>query len=224
MLLSPKELAEQYPYTWEYLCLNRLKLEAREHGKWKHKNWYAFGRSQNLSEMEQPKILTPSIANQSSFTYDAEDYYYFVGSGGGGGGGYGITVSHNSGLSAQYLLGLLNSKLLNVYIKENSTSFRGGYMAFNRQYIEALPIRRIDPNNRPDKAIHDRIASLVERMLTLHQQKNTAATVHERTLLERQITATDRQIDQLVYALYGLTDEEVALVEGECKIIKKQST
>ena len=49
---------------------------------------------------------------------------------------------------------------------------------------------------------------------TQHQQQTTATTDHERTLLERQITATDRQIDQLVYTLYGLTDKEIALVEG----------
>jgi hypothetical protein len=38
-------------------------------------------------------------------------------------------------------------------------------------------------------------------------------TDNERTLLQRQIAATDRQIDQLVYELYGLTDEEVRIVE-----------
>ncbi len=51
-------------------------------------------------------------------------------------------------------------------------------------------------------------------MLTLHQQLAAAKTPQDTNLLQRQIDATDRQIDQLVYALYGLTDEEIALVEG----------
>ena len=51
-------------------------------------------------------------------------------------------------------------------------------------------------------------------MLTLHQQLPAATTEHERKLLQRQTTATNNEINQLVYALYGLTAEEIAIVEG----------
>ena len=51
-------------------------------------------------------------------------------------------------------------------------------------------------------------------MLDLHKQLPDAKTGHDQTLIQRQIDATDRQIDRLVYALYGLTDEEIAVVEG----------
>jgi hypothetical protein len=50
-------------------------------------------------------------------------------------------------------------------------------------------------------------------MLALHKQLAAATTGHEKTL-QRQIEATDRQIDRLVYELYGLTEEEVGGVEG----------
>ena len=64
-----------------------------------------------------------------------------------------------------------------------------------------------------DRTAHDRIVALVEKMLALHKQLAAAKTPQDTTLLQRQIAATDKQIDQLVYALYGLTDEEIALVE-----------
>ena len=51
-------------------------------------------------------------------------------------------------------------------------------------------------------------------MLTLRKQLPSATTEHERKMLQRQITSTDGEIDQLVYALYGLTAEEIAIVEG----------
>ncbi len=51
-------------------------------------------------------------------------------------------------------------------------------------------------------------------MLELHRQLSAAQTPHDKTLLQRQIAATDAQIDRLVYALYDLTDEEVAIVEA----------
>jgi len=46
-------------------------------------------------------------------------------------------------------------------------------------------------------------------------QLPAAKTDHEKTALQRQIDATDRQIDKLVYELYGLTPEEIEIVEAE---------
>ena len=51
-------------------------------------------------------------------------------------------------------------------------------------------------------------------MLSLHKQRPLFRTQHEQTVLQRQIEAVDRQIDALVYELYGLTEEEIAIVEG----------
>ncbi|MDD4652326.1 MAG: hypothetical protein PHQ34_08845 [Methanothrix sp.] len=54
-----------------------------------------------------------------------------------------------------------------------------------------------------------------------HKQLPEAATPHEKTALQRQIEATDGQIDALVYELYGLTEEEIGIVEAVGK--KKRS-
>ena len=61
---------------------------------------------------------------------------------------------------------------------------------------------------------HDRMVGLVEQMLKLHKDLPAAKTAHGKTLLQRQIAATDNQIDRLVYDLYELTPEEIAIVEG----------
>jgi len=63
------------------------------------------------------------------------------------------------------------------------------------------------------------MVSLVERMLDLHQRVAAEHLPHAKTLLQRQIEATDRQIDALVYELYGLTEAEVAVVEGESSLV-----
>jgi hypothetical protein len=138
-----------------------------------------------------------------------------VGSGGGGGGGYGITIKTKSQLEQRYVLGLLNSKLLDKYLKSFSSPFSGGYFAYNRQYIERLPVRSIDFNKPIEKRMHDDMVQLVEQMLVLHKQLAEVKTGHEQTLLQRQIDATDRQIDKLVYELYDLTEDEIKIVEGQ---------
>jgi hypothetical protein len=58
------------------------------------------------------------------------------------------------------------------------------------------------------------MVALVERMLALNRQLAAAKTPTAKTALQRQIDATDRQIDRLVYELYGLTEEEISIVEG----------
>jgi hypothetical protein len=54
--------------------------------------------------------------------------------------------------------------------------------------------------------------------LDLHKRLAQAKSPDDKTRLQRQIDATDREIDRLVYDLYGLTEEEIALVEGEVRV------
>src|ERR1019366_7008573 len=78
--------------------------------------------------------------------------------------------------------------------------------------LKNIPIPKLLPTNPTDKSRHDQMVKLVEQMLALHQSLATAKTPQEKTSLERQIPATDQQIDRLVYDLYGLTDEEITIV------------
>jgi len=94
-----------------------------------------------------------------------------------------------------------------------SVPFRGGWLSANRQFLSQLPIRTIDFSDPTDKARHDRMVGLVETMLKLHKRFAAAKTSHEKIAIQRQIDATDKQIDQLVYKLYGLTDKEIKIVE-----------
>src|SRR4030042_4104277 len=140
--------------------------------------------------MEQKKIITPSIANSASFTLDTTGAYYFVGSGGGGGGGYGITLKKDESMSYEYILGLLNSKLLDSFLKTISSRFSGGYYAYNRQYIEQLPIRTIDFTKIKDKSLHDKMVTLVDQMLDFHQRLAQAKAENEKAIIQRQIDST----------------------------------
>ena len=69
-------------------------------------------------------------------------------------------------------------------------------------------------DNAADKTRRDQIAQLAEQMLTLHQRHSAARTPQEKTTLERQIAAADTQLDTLIYALYGLTDAEIKIIEA----------
>ena len=97
-------------------------------------------------------------------------------------------------------------------------------MSANRQFLSQLPFRTIDFSNKKEKALHDKLVSLIEVMLGLHKKLSSARTPDARVRLERQIAATDEQIDQLVYELYGLTDEEIQIVESGLTTKDTEST
>ncbi len=71
----------------------------------------------------------------------------------------------------------------------------------------------LDEEEHYDAARHEKMVGLVERMLALHERLAEAKIERERTVIGHQISATDKQIDNLVYELYGLTDEEIKIVE-----------
>jgi hypothetical protein len=217
ILFSNREFAKRFPRAWQYLEENAEVLKSREKGKMRHEGWYGYVYPKSVSLFAKRKILTPSIAASASYVLDTEGELYFVGSGGGGGGGYGIILKNDNPMAYEYILGLLNSRLVDHYLKQISTLFRGGYYAYNRQYIEKLPIRTIDFSDPEDVARHDRMVNLVERMLSLHKKLAEGKIESERTNTQYQIDATDQLIDQLVYELYDLTDEEIEIVEQEAR-------
>jgi len=209
-LIPENELKKSIPLTYQYLLENKSYLENREDGKMKGSKWYAYIYPKNFDVISLPKIFTPDIAPVSSFSLDSEGDCYFTG---GAAGGYGILVSPE--YNREYTLGLLNSKLLEWFLHQTATSMRGGWFSYESRFISSLPIRAIDFANPADKSAHEKMVGLVSQMLALHKSKAGAKTQSDVDVYERQIKAVDEQIDRLVYQLYGLTEEEIKIVEGK---------
>ena len=94
------------------------------------------------------------------------------------------------------------------------TFLRGGYVRFWTQYLDKIPI--YIPQSESDYACQDKIIGLVHQMLTLHQELQQEKISPSRKMLQNQISATEKQINQLVYQLYGITEpQEIAIIEGD---------
>lgn len=207
-LIPEKELQQKFPNTYAYLLENKSYLESRERGRMIGANWYAYIYPKNIEVMCTEKILIPDIADKASFALDETGKYAFT-------SGYGITLKTNITDSPRYILGLLNSKVLDFYLKSISTQMRGGFFRYFTQFIEPLPIRTIDFSNQADMKRHDNLVELVEQMLSFHKRMADVRVAQDRTMLQQRITITEQQIDRLVYELYGLTEEEIKMVEGK---------
>jgi hypothetical protein len=114
-----------------------------------------------------------------------------------------------------YLLGLINSRLIAFYHRKKFLDeFKMRFQKILIKDCKRFPIRSINFFDAADKDRHDQMVLLVEQMLALNKQRMDARTDHEKTHIQRQIDATDRQIDRLVYELYGLSDAEIKIVES----------
>jgi type I restriction-modification system DNA methylase subunit len=215
-LIGWNEITSKAPKTAEYLKACKETLAKRENGRWAGNQWYCYSRNQALEIISSPKILTADLNPFANYCYDERGEACFPG---GAAGGYGIVLDKNRYL---YILGLLNSKTVDYYHKSISTNFRGGWFGYDAKIIRNIPIRKINFSDIDDVRLHDELVRLVKRMLELTPQLQKAElggrkaprTPQEQEMVKREIESTDRQIDRLVYALYGLTEEEIKIVEG----------
>jgi hypothetical protein len=208
-LYTEQELKTKFPRAFAYLHENQPALRRRK----QYREWFGYSAPRNLELHDQAQIAVPLLADSGLFTLvpDAKRGLLCPMAS----GGFTVTIAKECRLEPEYVLGLLNSKLLFWRLGTLSNLFRGGWITCTKQYFGALPIRNIDLSNAADKSRHDQVVQRVEQMLALHQRLSAAKTPQEKTALERQITTTDTQIDRLVYELYGLTDAEIKLMEGD---------
>lgn len=211
-LIPAEAMARRYPEAWRYLQSKSALLKKREGGKWNHATWHGYIYKKNLTTFESPKLVVQVISMTGRYAFDDTGRYF---TGGGNGPYYGVRWHDTDNPhSLLYLSGLLNSRLLDGCLHRVSSPFRGGYWSYGKRFIEQLPVRMIDFSDPADRARHDNMVKLVESMLRLHEQLAVAKTAHDKTLIQRQLDATDRQINALVYVLYGLSDADIRIAEG----------
>ncbi|MBK5274527.1 MAG: Eco57I restriction-modification methylase domain-containing protein [Desulfuromonadales bacterium] len=156
-----------------------------------------------FEEFASPKIVSTKISFRPTFTLDFTGSYL-------GNTSY-FTPIKSDGTC---LLALLNSKLFEFYARRTFAGKQNGYFEVQPEGLEAFPI---PPATDAQKA------PIIERVRKILEIKNSSvvgfdsAQPTDRSLsgVEGNIPALEAEIDRLVYALYGLTDEEIAVVEGK---------
>lgn len=114
-----------------------------------------------------------------------------------------------------YLLGLLNSRLMSWYfLHKSQIAQRDDFPKIVLRETRALPIVIPPKKDKKGSGFDQKLIAEVVKLLDLHRSIDKVRTPHEQTLLERQVAAVDRVIDELVYELYELTAAEVKIIEA----------
>ena len=180
----------EYPSIYHHLKTQKENLSSRNKAETGIRyEWYALQRwgAKYHKEFEKEKIVWGNLATSPSYAFDDEKTYINAPTN--------LLTSNAENLN--YLLALLNSKLL-FFVFENIAYSRGGtFYEFKKVFVEQLPIVRA---NEKTETVLEKIVDCI-----------LAA---KRANPEADISALEAEIDELVYALYALTPEEIALVEG----------
>ncbi len=126
-----------------------------------------------------------------------------------------IYMLRSTQIDLKYLLGLLNSKLLSFYLKEKLVTNKQGFPQILMWQLDLLPIVVLDLKKKEQKSQHDSIVNCVTQLLAAKQKLAQAKEGRDKDFITNQCNALDTQIDNLVYSLYDLTEEEIRIVEGE---------
>ena len=180
---------EKYPEVVDYLMPYKSLLEKRATSK-NHK-WYELQQPQTgiFHYYERPKIISTDIAKRCEFTFDNS-------------GSYIDATLFCLPIDDKYLLALLNSRLLEAYYKSISSTIRGGFLRFKKIYIEQLPVKITTESKR--KLFID----LIDKILAITRDEDYLQNQQKQT----KVKTLEQEIDQMVYQLYGLTEEEIAII------------
>ena len=199
-MIKGKDIAK-YHIKWNgwFCCRDKKKIEKHKVTDIRLREDFIFNR---------PKIVIRKTGSRVVAALDDQNYYYEQSL-------FSISKKElDSVVNLKFILGILNSSLSNYLLKSNPFSKKDTFPQIRLHWLKSLPVRAIDFTNPDEKAHHDKLVSLVDNMLELQKKYHEARMEQDKELYERQIKFVDRQIDRLVYDLYGLTGEEIKVVGG----------
>lgn len=151
---------EKQKNTYRYLKEHQEKLSKRVSIKGTGIKWYELSRPRDPHAFECRKIVTPRIATGNNFALDEDGEFYC--------GDTTYVIVPNDSVDIFYLLGLLNSKVLDFYLKQVSPFFMDRYFVYNASYTERFPIKL--PKTLEERKKSEQIIQSVDQILRLNKQ------------------------------------------------------
>ena len=187
-LMEEHFLEVNYPKAYSYLKKFEKVLRERENGRFDiDGKWFQFSRKQGLSSAEIEKIVAPEISLGGNYAYDERGVFYSSTT------IYGYIKRNEIKSSYKSLLAILNSKVMWYFLRNTGTTMRGGYFRYKTNYVKPFPM----PSDEAIIAIEPILIPLVDKVLLAKKNNPQADT-----------SAEEIEIDNIVFDLYGLTEEE----------------
>lgn len=194
--LEEDEFKEKYPKAYNYILQFKDYLESKKvKYKTNPKYWYSLHRAREIRIFESEKIITPQLQNYGNFAIDRKKMYPDA-------GGYMLIIKDEYASDLYYYYGILNSSLFYHFITSTSAAFSNNYYYFKKAYIE--------PFHFPDSASEGIKQSIIDNVTSILNSRAENE--------EIDVSEYERNIDLLVYKLYGVTPDEQATIEEKYNV------
>ena len=98
----------------------------------------------------------------------------------------------------------MNSPFISNLIEESSVYYEGGYYSAGKQYLEKIPIRKIDFNLVEEINIYDTILNTIEELEAFSESLKKTSSASKKINIERQIAFKEKKLNSLIETLYGI--------------------
>lgn len=167
--------------------------------------WHKFGRSQSLNRFSgEPHIVWTVMTLGPKYEIDYTGKVMFTG--GGNGPYYGLSMKPETAESIEYILAVLCYWLTESLVKSRTSVFGRSYYSHGKQFVEVLPVRRIDFANPSEAAKHAEITAKVKTVTELIAKRNACTAHDDKTLYERSIRVTKSEIARIMDDLYDIDE------------------
>ena len=170
--------------------------------------WFGLMYREPDKNFEKLHIVSPCLADRTQFALNDQGFHFVTGTA----GVIGLIPTDNSRANCLYLLGVLNSAVTEFFIKKNSPKFAGGFYKFTAPYLKPLPLPPLDMNSKTGQAALAKMVKLVDTMTLMSGKASKAKSDTQRKILSATLRTTSRRIDELVFEMYGLSEEEVKVL------------
>ena len=204
-LLDIKNLKTSFPLAYAYLMEHKSELLTRKLPL-TNNDFYKYSAARSLNDYEQPKILIPDMLVQNRIAYDIKGEFFT-----GPAIHCPVFTQNAKNIDIKLYLTILNSKLFWFFISNTSTALRGNAYRLTPEYLIKFSFPELD-NNHP---VCTRLISLAEHMIVSQEELFKARSESDKKFLQQRVDILDGQINRAVYELYGLSDEEIEIVEGD---------
>lgn len=203
-VFSEDYFQQNFPLTWAYLNNFKEPLSKRSINGNSPK-WYQYGRSQSLTRFHNtPKLIWSVLSTKPPYVFDENNLQFT----GGGNGPY-YSLFTNSNYSLHYILGILAHPLFEAMVKAGASEFRGAYYSHGKQFIENLPIRKIDFAIADEKKLHDELVKTVKKLIETKAAYNEVYLGAKKKVLQHKMDLLFDSLITQVNSLYGISNEEM---------------
>lgn len=203
VLYSAEEMAKNFPHCWEYLNAYKEQLKARNMPDPDGTRWYQYGRSQSLTKFNgAAKLVWPVLSLEPRYAFDDQN---IIITGGGNGPYYALRPKQDTPLSIFYIQAVLSHPIIEAMVQSRASTFRGGYGSHGKQFIQGLPVRKIDFSIRTEKAAHDAIVNLVKELIKATESWLKATVQTRKDIILEQCNMLKQKVNRSIEALYGIT-------------------